>query len=279
MAHRPLYTYLLMDQENNIGPPPLEVFREVLKTSLNIRINVLVIQDDEDSSKTLEALFVYDEEDDSINLEYYVPWIETPRVSVKDFHYCLRLAIDPEIGPLETSAFPFPAFCISNTILTTYNFWEPIRLLKTEKVEDWSQTISDLWTEGFVETKESSSGMAVDKRKFWFRTEGPESAVDVDCLGTSLCSDISERVSALWESIQNKKDDLTKDDILEDFHTLLMIDKKSREMETAILILLEKRGGKPGPLKILGYIKSILENVQGGIDEFLEKYPEVKDKV
>ena len=241
------------------------------------QLSILSLVEDDSPPITITASFVYDPEDpEVINLEYYVSWISTPRVSVQDFHHTLSVAIDPRVKPSGDTklAFGFPPFCIQSVVVTTNVPWQPARLKSVETMTDWPQTITDLWNKGIVETAETKSSMANDKRKFWFRTGGDSAseAIDVDCLGTVLCTEISERVLDAWNKTNQKSE------LLEDYYTLKMIEKKSEEIQIGLITMIERRKpGKNSPLFVtLDLTEKILAGAKRGLAEFAQKHPDMK---
>lgn len=60
----------------------------------------------------------------------------------------------------------------------------------------WSKTIDDLAAKLLVQVEPSQSFMCTDQRRFRFGND--EEWWEVDCLGTGMCPDITERVKDLW---------------------------------------------------------------------------------
>jgi hypothetical protein len=71
-------------------------------------------------------------------------------------------------------------------------------LVETRRILDYSKMIDDLERIGKIKTKPSKGYMSIDPRKFWFMGDSQE--YEVDCLGTSLCGYISDRVVDEWSS-------------------------------------------------------------------------------
>ena len=266
-----------MNQDTTLPPPSLEILRDILKSSKEIQLSILSLVEEDSPPITITASFIYDLEDpDAINLEFYVSWINTPRVLIQDFHHTLSIAIDSRVKPSDDAkiAFGFPPFCIQNVVVTTHRAWDQNRLKSVETVTDWSQTITDLWNKGIVETTETKSALAIDKRKFWFRVGGADAseAIDVDCLGTTMCTEISEKVLDAWNKVNQKSE------LLEDYYTLKMIEKKSEEIQIGLITMIERRKpSKKSPLFItLDLTEKILAEAKRGLAEFALKYPDMK---
>jgi hypothetical protein len=96
------------------------------------------------------------------------------------------------------------AFKLGTVHIKTYTKYSKEETNQTLQI-DWSQTITDLDTLGFVKTKSSMSFMAVDPRKYWIDDE--EMAIDVDCLGTTLFLDESDVILNMWKEmpLKNRK--------------------------------------------------------------------------
>lgn len=75
---------------------------------------------------------------------------------------------------------------------------EPI--LRVSRV-DWSRTIDDLVEHGIVATLPSESFMCTDPRRFSFRDDNSATWWEVDCLGTGMCADITEKVVDEWSRV------------------------------------------------------------------------------
>lgn len=82
----------------------------------------------------------------------------------------------------------------------TKNDLEGLFPVGTEKIIDWSQTITDLEGKGVVKTAKSDYSLSCDGRKFWFVSDS-ETVADVDCLGTVLHEDLNEMVLNRWREI------------------------------------------------------------------------------
>ena len=67
----------------------------------------------------------------------------------------------------------------------------------THEYLDYSKTITQLEKAGLVQTKLSTLMMATDGRKFVYKGEEWE----VDCLGTSLCQEVTDEIVALWRHL------------------------------------------------------------------------------
>lgn len=65
---------------------------------------------------------------------------------------------------------------------------------------DYPKMIDDLEKNKIVQTKPSNGYLVNDSRKFWFPGE---EEYEVDCLGTKLCVEITEKVKSSWLSIRN----------------------------------------------------------------------------
>lgn len=87
------------------------------------------------------------------------------------------------------------AFKLGTVYIKTYTQYPKEETNKTSQI-DWSQTITDLEEYGLVKTKPTTSFMAIDSRKYWIDAE--ETAIDVDCLGTTLFLDESDTILNMW---------------------------------------------------------------------------------
>jgi|WetSurMetagenome_2_1015567.scaffolds.fasta_scaffold459088_2 hypothetical protein len=73
---------------------------------------------------------------------------------------------------------------------------DTLKPVEVSEVVNYPVMITDLENLKLIETRPTSSVMAWDDRKFRFI--GEDVFYDVDCLGTRLCSDISERIKNIW---------------------------------------------------------------------------------
>lgn len=78
-----------------------------------------------------------------------------------------------------------------------------VYLKSIEKSIDYTQTISDLERLGCVKTMPTTNYLANDERKFSF-VDDPLVEYEVDCLGTSLCQELSDRVVDAWKQYQGE---------------------------------------------------------------------------
>lgn len=76
-----------------------------------------------------------------------------------------------------------------------------VYLRSLEKNIDYAQTVTDLGNLGCVTIVPSTNYLASDDRKFSF-VDDPLVEYEVDCLGTSLCQDITDRVIDSWKQYQ-----------------------------------------------------------------------------
>ncbi len=78
--------------------------------------------------------------------------------------------------------------------------------MERETFLDYTKTITLLEKAGIVKTLETRSFMASDKRKFYFTDDpdGENSAIDVDCLGTSIVQGITQKVLAAFETLDKR---------------------------------------------------------------------------
>lgn len=79
--------------------------------------------------------------------------------------------------------------------------YKGVYLRSLEKNIDYAQTITDLEKIGCITIIPSTNYLASDDRKFSF-VDDPLVAYEVDCLGTSLCQDITDRVVDAWKQYQ-----------------------------------------------------------------------------
>jgi hypothetical protein len=78
---------------------------------------------------------------------------------------------------------------------------EPV--LKVPRI-DWSRTIDVLVEHNVVTTSPSESFMCTDPRRFSFRDGSDDHSNqwwEVDCLGTGMCADITEKVVDEWSRV------------------------------------------------------------------------------
>ena len=64
--------------------------------------------------------------------------------------------------------------------------------------EDYPGMITDLEKHGVITTTESKSFICTDPRTFHYKSQSYE----VDCLGTSLCQDISDMIVSEWNKLK-----------------------------------------------------------------------------
>lgn len=76
--------------------------------------------------------------------------------------------------------------------------FKDLELLRDYTYFDYPKTIDDLVARGKVFTAPSSSVLATDPRKFKFAGEDQE--YEVDCLGTKMFVELTERVVEAWKS-------------------------------------------------------------------------------
>ncbi len=69
---------------------------------------------------------------------------------------------------------------------------------------DYAGMITDLEQKGVVECMPSEYALTTDGRCFKF--PGSDEPIEVDCLGTKLCQDITNKVEALWLKECNRTD-------------------------------------------------------------------------
>lgn len=150
-----------------------ETLEDLLKSSLNIVIKT--------KGKDVYT-FLYDSENNLLHLSFHNP--VTPSDLIKIFSSGSSHKDDVEIV-LESS--------------TPHN-QQGILCSSIKKIKDFPRMISDLEARSIVKIEKTNSAMAVDERKFYF--SGENTKYDVDCLGTTLCRDISDRVIDEWRKLK-----------------------------------------------------------------------------
>jgi hypothetical protein len=73
--------------------------------------------------------------------------------------------------------------------------------VQKEKIWNYSRIIDDLERHKLVTIFPSTMILATDPRKFILKNSKEE--YEVDCLGTTLCEDITEMVLSLWKTVSN----------------------------------------------------------------------------
>lgn len=131
--------------------------------------------------KDVNIDFLYDEESNTAHLEHFIEGIPKPDYEISEFIKLPRLFGTPSIF-----------------YIVTKTKYIGIQIISSKKIISWSKTISELENKGLVETKPSSMVLATDPRCFRFVKDPDDVMIEVDCLGTRFCEDITNKVENLF---------------------------------------------------------------------------------
>jgi len=169
MATRILYTYLIETSKVS-----LYIFENIALKSIFINFKDL------ENSVTYHLLAG----DNTLHLDHAT--LEGKKILAKPFHLSF-----------EDFLKRFNAFEV-----VSYTFCPEFKIVSTEEIIDWSETISYLETYDVVKTKESKNLLALDPRKFWLSTEDEDTAIDVDCLGTKIFQQENKNIADLYHRLK-----------------------------------------------------------------------------